>query len=183
MSIVKYLDPNIYHLVCGAGKGYPKKKFGWNKLKHVDEISNQIRLRTKSVEAKYLAYLRYTKSNYGSVDNFILENMKSFKANLLITKNNYPYNVADSILHLVLWVNPYGTKHGKLCEGEVFNFLIKKFGLKRSASDDEVNNTYILFENSSANKSVRSIEHYQLFVKKDLAKKVDLKLARFEFKK
>ena len=64
----------------------------------------------------------------------------------VITKNNFPYHVASGIEHLVLWVI------GEITEAEIRAELDLKLP------------EYSMYMNVPAQRSVKTIPHYQLFV-------------------
>jgi hypothetical protein len=76
----------------------------------------------------------------------------------VVTLNQFPYNVASDIVHMVVWENPIT----KCKESEIRKYLDGIVG----------RDNYSMFENAEAHRSINDIRHYQLFVKKSVAGKV-----------
>lgn len=80
------------------------------------------------------------------------------KRRFIITVNRFPYDVARDVSHLVVWLNPLYDGS----EAEVRKYL------------SGVVSKYVMYENPLGHRSVTIIPHFQLFVKRDDAKKIPL---------
>lgn len=78
---------------------------------------------------------------------------------IIVTKNDFPYNVAADIHHLVVWINPliYELSSASDAKRDQFAREYVKSLLPQSAE-------FVMFENLANNKSVATVHHYQLFV-------------------
>jgi Protein of unknown function (DUF3605) len=72
----------------------------------------------------------------------------------VIVVNLFPYDVADDIGHLVVWMNPMLV--GEPDEAEV----------RRYVADGLNGGPFVLYENLPGNRTVPGVRHFQLFVRK-----------------
>jgi hypothetical protein len=100
------------------------------------------------------------------VNNYICKNI--IKDNLFVlSKNNYPYNIADNIEHSIIWFNPKvfsNRQHIIMDKGyleKIINIKMKLY-LKNGMDIEK----YIYFMNSQGIQSVNGIYHIHLFTKK-----------------
>lgn len=121
----------------------------WNTLIKHNYIKNKI-LRKSKVQELYNNE-KNTKKNY---DKYILDMYLDNKLYNL-QPNKYPYDLAKNIKHYVLWLHPMiKSKH---INDKKFIHKLLKTKIK--------NNKFYFYMNSQKNKSIKSIPHYQVFIK------------------
>ena len=121
----------------------------WETLETFDFKKNKIR-RTNSIQQKY----NIEKNNKLNYDKYILNHYLTNKLYNL-QPNKFPYDLNSNIKHYVLWLHPMiKSKH----------IYDKKFIYKLLKSMIK-NNSFIFYMNSYKNKSIKSIPHYQVFIK------------------
>jgi len=130
------------------------RPFTWEFLKQFNNNPPDAPLhRNENIQIKYTLYMEKIKQSLNTtilklINKCIHDNFSTYK--FIITYNDFPYDVDDSILHLVLWVNPkYMSNINEVCE------FLKKYYPK-----------YIIFKNKTNHQSIPEIEHYQLFIYK-----------------
>lgn len=141
------------------------EKLTWTAILQYDgkPPENKALPRASSVQRRYGGYLGALKKQGTTIDqdimNRIIENHQNQQ--IIVTKNDFPYDVDDGILHLVAWINPlmYTTNSNVELESYARNYVSSLI-----SKDAE----FILFENLPNNKSVHNIHHYQLFVRGDV---------------
>jgi len=70
--------------------------------------------------------------------------------------NTYPYNIADDVIHYVLWINP---------DINTYDILLKMIISDHvKLLNHSIN--FCFFKNSLSNKSIPEIEHYHVFIKR-----------------
>jgi hypothetical protein len=169
--MLKFVKARTQAPKFGAGErlDYSRAKINWGDLQALFEKSeggsgghSGLKLRLKSVQGEYISALGRLRAEYGGIDNYIRAKLEAHRGqDLVITRNKYPYNLAPGIIHLVLWVNPLGPKVGQIGLPEIHQYLAGKIEGAQ----------YILFKNEKAHQSVRSITHYQLFMKQSAYRK------------
>lgn len=94
------------------------------------------------------------KIKYKNYDNYILNNyLKNRLYNL--QPNKYPYNLEKNIKHYVLWLNPM-LKYKYIYDKKFIHKLLKK-KIK--------NKQFYFYMNKIDKRSVKTIPHYQVFIK------------------
>jgi hypothetical protein len=121
----------------------------WDELKTYDRNPpTGILERESSMKEKYDQHRKNVKDiNSYLMDNLFANNTKK----ILFTMNDFPYWVTDDINHLVCWVRP-GNEYSIDEVSEILTSVYTDF---------------VIFENLPANKSVKLIQHFQIFVKSD----------------
>ena len=117
----------------------------WNDLKHL-HLTQKYYLfpRRKEVVESYDKF----KSELNiSIDEYIKCILNKIEGNIVIRKNDYPYDLEENILHYVVWMK------GDESKEDVVNYL-----------DNLTLLDYVLFENVGELKSVPEIRHYHLFL-------------------
>lgn len=94
------------------------------------------------------------KTKYKNYDNYILKNYLHNKLYNL-QPNKYPYNLKKNIKHYVLWLNPM-LKYKYIYDKKFIHKLLKK-KIK--------NKEFYFYMNSVDKKSIKTIPHYQVFIK------------------
>lgn len=110
--------------------------------------------RRPEIQKKY-EYEKYIIKKKGlNYDKYLL---KKYLHNKLynLQPNKFPYYLEKNIQHYVLWLNP------ALKSKFIHNQKFIKSILKEYISDKE----FIYYMNSYENKSIKSIPHYQVFIK------------------
>lgn len=124
----------------------------WETLKQYDRSPPTVVIeRDPETQAKYEQH----RKNVTDINEYLYN--KLFGDNnikVLFTINEFPYWVEDQIEHLLCWIRP-GT--------EVTIDTISEL-LKSTYND------FVIFENLPTNRSVKLIQHFQIFVKSDKEK-------------
>jgi len=124
----------------------------FKELKQYDQSSNATIGRKKEDQIKYGQYLaqcKITGNNIGDKLKELFSNLYKDRS-WIITKNKFPYDIDDQVVHLLIWLNPNKTPS----EQEIRKYLHQLVG------DD-----YIMFKNTLDKKSIPSVDHFHLFVK------------------
>lgn len=100
-------------------------------------------------EKKYTEYLDFLKKKSITPHDNIIKNIIGDNK-YVVVKNTFPYDLNKGIEHWLLWVNP----KDKLNISEIDTIIKNKF------------KTCVYFSNIEKNKSVKTIEHYQILVYK-----------------
>jgi len=119
----------------------------WNYLEQFHLNSPNILFpREDIVQKKYDKH----KKNIGmQIDKYIIDIiLKNHKYK--ITINRFPYKLDNNIGHYLLWISP---KY-KLLQNEIEDIIKKKFKNKK----------FICFQNKLETRSIKTIEHYQIFI-------------------
>ncbi len=138
-------------------------KLTWQELSQYDNNPpvNKALPRSKSVQKRYGGYLGALKRRGTTIEqdvmNRIIEHHRDQQ--IIVTKNDFSYNVEDGINHLVVWVNPLIYQLDNV-GGDFAREYVKSLLPHDTA--------FIMFENLPGNKSVGNVHHYQLFVRGDL---------------
>ena len=121
----------------------------WEDIKdiNVNNPPNYRFMRKPEDEIKYKNYLislqkKSLTPHKNIIDNIIGNNIYK------LVKNTFPYDLDKEIDHWILWINP----KNKLTFQEINNLLKNKF------------RNFVYFSNLEKNKSIKTIEHYQIFV-------------------
>ena len=77
------------------------------------------------------------------------------ESNTCFTVNDYPYNVPRYVKHYVLWVRPGLTMNDEALDNAIRSSIFIEFGMRMN---------FAYFKNTEKNRSVRDIEHYQVFI-------------------
>lgn len=83
-------------------------------------------------------------------------------AQYIVTVNKYPYAFDDSILHLVIWINPVFSKKSHI-ETELRLFVSAKLG-DHSMPKNQTDKKFIIYENPNNKRSIPEVTHYHLLV-------------------
>ncbi len=119
-------------------------------------IELPIDVRDLNIIEKYENHKKFLKNKNINLDNYIINKYLSDKC-YYITKNEYPYNITDDMLHYVLWIHP--NYINKINDKEVSKIIINKMN---ELDYDE----YFCFENHIKAKSILGVPHYQVFYRK-----------------
>ena len=103
--------------------------------------------RSIKIQKEYDNYLASSKNTTIHLLDLIFKNSED----MVLRKNDFPYNCESSIIHMVLWINP---------NYNITNPDIKKY---INSLDKKV----IYFENIDKYKSVKSIRHVHVFIQED----------------
>lgn len=82
--------------------------------------------------------------------------------NIVIRKNDFPYNFEEGIIHYVVWIHPSQT---------VYNFTPRMDNILLSYVVKQLNNIHsdikgiVHFRNSSDNRTINGIAHYHVIIK------------------
>ena len=106
--------------------------------------------RLSHIEKSYIN----NKTKYINYDNYILKNYLHNKLYNL-QPNKYPYNLKKNIKHYVLWLNPM-LKYNYIYDKKFINKLLKK-KIKNKA--------FYFYMNSNDKRSIKTVPHYQVFIK------------------
>lgn len=142
--------------------------------------------RTKAVSHLYSVYLRKLKANKTTPGEVILKKIfEHDDSKFIITENKFPYNIADNLIHLVVWINPLFDA----TIADIKQYLDSAFGASSlasalNASTTNVSTTasalnasktttadkapvkYVLYKNLPAHASIDNVDHYHLFIPK-----------------
>lgn len=135
--------------------------YSWEELKKYDGRAPESALsRPKHINVRYGYFKKQLKGDGLTLKEFIMKKIFDEHENkkFIITRNKFPYDVAENVEHLVVWLNPLFDA----TEEEIRDYLGEKL-------DD-----YIMYENKPGHRSVSDLKHYQLFVKKPGAAKLEL---------
>lgn len=99
---------------------------------------------------KYKEHLKNIDNIFDFLINYLFKNNDFF----IIKNADYPYYVSEYIIHKILWFNP------KYYNNKNINYKFVNKILKNK------HKSYIVFENITKNKSVKSIIHYHFFIVK-----------------
>lgn len=118
--------------------------------------------RSTSVQKRYGGYLGALKKKGITIGQDVMDRIikNHHEQQIIVTKNDFPYNVAADIHHLVVWINPliYELSSADDAKRDQFARRYVKSLLPHSAE-------FVMFENLANNKSVATVHHYQLFIK------------------
>ena len=142
--------------------------------------------RTKAVSHLYSVYLRKLKANKTTPGEVILKKIFEHEdSKFIITENKFPYNIADNLVHLVVWINPLFDA----TVSDIRQYLDNAFSA--SGTSDASSNTttttnapnatnalnttsttttnqtqvkYVLYKNLPAHASIDNVDHYHLFM-------------------
>lgn len=121
----------------------------WSTLINFDHKKNKIS-RKDNIQALYDSE-KNKKKNY---DKYIL-NMYLDNKLYNLQPNKYPYDLDKNIKHYVLWLHPMlKSKH---INDKKFIHKLLKTKIR--------NNQFYFYMNSQQHKSIKSIPHYQVFIK------------------
>lgn len=121
----------------------------WNTLIKHDYKNNKI-LRKNDIQELY----NKERKNNINYDKYILEKYLDNKLYNLIP-NKYPYHLKNNIKHYVLWLHPMLKQ--KHINDKKFIYKLLKAQIK--------NNEFYFYMNPQKYKSIKSIPHYQVFIK------------------
>jgi hypothetical protein len=113
-------------------------------------------LRTTNTENKYKAH-KDELNKLGISINEYISNKLLFTSNdkIIITINDFPYDLNNDIKHLLCWINP----NIKIGYNDVKEYVCNKMKYY------DFNEYCIMFKNLPQNCSIDGIEHYHLFIK------------------
>lgn len=143
--------------------------------------------RTKAVSHLYSVYLRKLKANKTTPGEVILKKIfEHDDSKFIITENKFPYNIADNLIHLVVWINPLFDA----TIADIKQYLDSAFGTSSTANVPSTTNAsttasalnastinaskttttdkapvkYVLYKNLPAHASIDNVDHYHLFI-------------------
>jgi hypothetical protein len=127
----------------------------WKVLSQFNENSPPILAlgRTNEVEHKYTEFRQRIVGTYGSVSHYLNETLFTNDTPFVVNKNDFPYNTTEDIHHFILWINPHNDNY--------FTNETIKHKLELSFKSK-----YIFFKNNSNNQSIKSIQHYHIFLRR-----------------
>ena len=132
-----------------------KTMITWKVLSQFNENSPPILAlgRTNEVEHKYTEFRQRIVGTYGSVSHYLNRTLFTNDEPFVINKNDFPYNTTEDIHHYILWINPHNDNY--------FTNETIKHKLELSFKSK-----YIFFKNNSNNQSIKSIQHYHIFLRR-----------------
>lgn len=135
--------------------------------------------RTKAVSHLYSVYLRKLKANKTTPGEVILKKIfEHDDSKFIITENKFPYNIADNLIHLVVWINPLFDA----TIADIKQYLDSAFGASslantstsalnasttnasKTTTTDKAPVKYVLYKNLPAHASIDNVDHYHLFI-------------------
>lgn len=127
-------------------------KYDWEYLKslHCQKLEKALD-RSPWRNIAYGKYVQSFKNKGTSLSEYIYNKLTSDYSNFtyIITCNKFPYNLTDDILHLTVWIQP---------DEEVDCESVCRY-ISQYISE------FIVIVNDYHSKSIKNIDHYQLFIK------------------
>lgn len=111
--------------------------------------------RSTQVQKDYDIYISTIKSNNNDINKIITQKYFSNNKNYVFVPNLFPYDIEDGIKHYLIWFNP------------ILNNIIDKKYIEDILISNLGNKKYIYFINFATNKSVKNVEHCQVFLKEN----------------
>lgn len=130
-----------------------KKTKSWKTLKHI--INNNLldKLnRTEFQMNRYKIHKFLLKKQNIKIKDFIIKKYLN-NISFSLTSNDFPYNISNTILHLLFWINDKSLIKD-------ISFLIKEEIFIKY----KINYPFIYFENPNNLKSIPEIKHYHIFI-------------------
>lgn len=129
--------------------------YNWDFIKQFHKNSPSIQInRTKEIENKYNEHKLLLLKNKISIHDYILKKYFNENCEYKFVNNEFPYNVDSNIEHILLWFNPN------------IKFKIDTEYIDNLLNELLFDKNYIYFENKDSNKSIKSIKHIHVFIKK-----------------
>ena len=91
-------------------------------------------------------------SEYLLIKNF--DTSEKIAQGWVISQNDYPYDLAPGILHLILWIHP----SIQMTDKQIY-ICIETYMYQHNYKD------YIYYRNNTIVRSIHDIDHFQIFVK------------------
>jgi len=107
--------------------------------------------RTKKIQEDYDNHKNKLKKANITIDKYILKTILKNNLKYKITKNRFPYDLDENIKHYLLWISP----DIQISQIKVINIIKKYFP----------NNQLVCYQNEMFAKSVKTIDHYHIFIK------------------
>lgn len=143
-----------------------EEKLSWEDLLQYDNNPPIDRAlpRTKTVQKRYGGYLGALKKRGTTIEQDVMNRMITNHTNqqLIVTKNDFPYNIDDNVLHLVVWINPLMYIVDDAADTPAAYAFAREY--IQTLAGHWVK--FIMFENLPGNKSVGNVRHFQLFIHK-----------------
>ena len=163
--------------------------FSWETLLTYDRNPPEKALpRKQSVQKRYGGYLGVLKKRGTNIEQDVMSRIINNHTNdrFILSKNDFPYNVEEDVLHLVLWVNPLFARPDEDTRDEYDAPADNARNEQKTEEDARdyiesfINSTdatpaIAMFENIKNNRSVSDVRHFQLFVKKEIADALPIK--------
>jgi len=128
-----------------------KRKVTWEELKEYIRIKNtgekQPDLYRSLVES--IKYYQH-KEQVGDVNSYLLTKVLRDKKYILVV-NSFPYYLEDNILHYLIWIAP--------------NYSLSSDKIKCIVEERFSDQPYLIYKNYDEYQSIKSIEHYHVFIK------------------
>ena len=126
-SLVKITNPNVQVTLPVLKYGYRTTKATWEELVQILQVEKNIFKisRSKAQQHEYEVFRYHVKQQYASILDYILVSIFAFEAvpcetsspkrrahprlqdvttpTILLVENDYPYYLADNVVHFVLW--------------------------------------------------------------------------------
>lgn len=129
--------------------------YNWDFIKQFHKNSPSIQInRTKEIENKYNEHKLLLLKNKISIHDYIFKKYFNENCEYKFVNNEFPYNVDSNIEHILLWFNPN------------IKFKIDTEYIDNLLNELLFDKNYIYFENKDSNKSIKSIKHIHVFIKK-----------------
>jgi hypothetical protein len=130
-----------------------KKTKSWKTLKHI--INNNLldKLnRTEFQMNRYKIHKFLLKKQNIKIKDFIIKKYLN-NISFSLTPNDFPYNISNTILHLLFWIND------KALVKDIYFLIKEEIFIKYKR-----NYPFIYFENPNNLKSIPDIKHYHIFI-------------------
>jgi hypothetical protein len=131
----------------------------WDKLQEFNRgASICAMVRLIHVQKKYNRHIHNMKTAGKSVDQYVREDVIG-DHKVLFCKNAYPYWTDEGIHHYLLWMIPGSELDQRSAIDYIINRSEVHFGKKLTAEN------LVIFKNHVFNQSIKSIQHYQVFIR------------------
>ncbi len=129
------------------------ENLSWDDLKRMDNNPPEHGLaRRPDVEQSYQEHLAARRGAGITIDDYINQNIMRAE-NIVLTGNDFPYWIAPDIAHLLLWMRA----------GHELDIDAARAYVAELAQTGAEN--IVLFQNHISNRSVKSVPHYQVFIR------------------
>ena len=145
-------------------------KITWSEIKKKHKLSNNnIMLRNKFVVKKYILFKFLLKHRFKLTNSeYIKQTILISNQRFILTKNDFPYDLEENIIHLLLWINPHFKDNNIYYQQELNLNNIDIFDkiIEEKLKNYELKNIqdYVFFENNQ-NKSKKKYKFWELIFK------------------
>ena len=132
-----------------------KENITWEQLEKYNLIGPDVPLkRKKEVSEAYNKYMSLLEENGMSINKYVIGvwfSDPNYEKKFIITKNQFPYNLEDNIIHLLVWINPLDIPS----QDEILEYIESK------------KIPFVIFKNPpiAYRSSITMAIHYHLFIK------------------